>query len=296
MEQNESTQSMADKSLVPSHQGEGLPLVVWLKGDEPFFDEFYLDAEDAMAFLDIKRTRLSQISGREVRVGRVKSGRYIVPRYRKVDLVAYLEHTRAPATHQKAALLSEKIENTLDVWDKRLSAQMETLLQEIEKSVGTVILGEGDKTRTYVYEYIKAVNSSLHRELFKTNQEVRSWINKHFSISDDKTSTMSLQIRDVISRLCKIETSMALIPEIHKLGLDLQTRYKSIERELSKNQEELLKLLAYIEKNVLCTKQPSKNPALMGAEYQNLGRINKTLQRFKDNPARKGSLRPNPPR
>jgi hypothetical protein len=55
------------------------PMIVWLRGDEPWFSQFDMDAEAVMSALGIKRSRLTQISGKELRVGRVRMDRYIRP-------------------------------------------------------------------------------------------------------------------------------------------------------------------------------------------------------------------------
>ena len=75
-------------------------MVVWLRGGE---DDFDLSAEEAMAELNIKRSRLTQISGRELRVGRRRVDRYIKPFYRRVDVQAYKDWTRAAVTRQRSA-------------------------------------------------------------------------------------------------------------------------------------------------------------------------------------------------
>ncbi len=68
--------------FVPSQDGD-LPMIVWLRGDELYVDEFCLDADAAMKALGIKRSRLTQISGKELRVGRcaltVIHGRFTAP-------------------------------------------------------------------------------------------------------------------------------------------------------------------------------------------------------------------------
>jgi len=86
-----------------SYSQENLKMVVWIKGDEDYAAAFCLTAEEAMEQLSIKRTRLTQISGRELRVGRIKDGRYIRPVYRQCDLEEYKSWTRSTATHQKSA-------------------------------------------------------------------------------------------------------------------------------------------------------------------------------------------------
>ena len=56
-----------------------------------------------MHALGIKRSRLTQISGRDLRVGRVRVDRYIRPVYRSNDIEKYLAWTRATASHQKSS-------------------------------------------------------------------------------------------------------------------------------------------------------------------------------------------------
>ena len=47
-----------------------LQQTVWLKGDEDFFEDFNWNADQVMNYLGIKRSRLNQISGKELRVGK----------------------------------------------------------------------------------------------------------------------------------------------------------------------------------------------------------------------------------
>jgi hypothetical protein len=80
-----------------------LPMTVWLRGDEPYCDQFILDAEQVMALLGIKRSRLTQISGKELRVGRMRMGRYIRPVFRQRDVESYKEWVRPTTTHKKSS-------------------------------------------------------------------------------------------------------------------------------------------------------------------------------------------------
>ncbi len=60
-----------DNQLGEENASDGhqvLPMVVWLAGDEAHADDFCIDADTAMQELGIKRSRLTQISGRELRV------------------------------------------------------------------------------------------------------------------------------------------------------------------------------------------------------------------------------------
>jgi hypothetical protein len=82
---------------------DNFPMVVWLRGDESYFNEFTLSTDAAMDLLKIRRSRLTQISGRELRVGRTRIDRYVRPVYRQIDIDGYLAWTRQTASHQKSA-------------------------------------------------------------------------------------------------------------------------------------------------------------------------------------------------
>jgi|GEM_PF-2676639 len=115
-----------------------LPLVVWLRGDEDYCGDFSLDADAVMDQLGIKRSRLTQISGRELRVGRIRRGRYISPVYRQADVESYLAWTRATASQQKSASLVSEATAELLEHSERLS----DYLQSIPDQLTTVIRGD----------------------------------------------------------------------------------------------------------------------------------------------------------
>lgn len=89
-------------------------MIIMLEGHEPYVPQFSLNADQAMAKLGIKRSRLNQISGKELRVGRIKAGRYIKPMYREQDVQAYLEWTRPTASHQASKKALESVTDTID--------------------------------------------------------------------------------------------------------------------------------------------------------------------------------------
>lgn len=120
-------------------EADDFPMIVWLRGDEPWFTQFDMDAEATMATLGIKRSRLTQIAGRDLRVGRVRVDRYIRPVFRSIDVTAYLNQTRATASHQKSSeaihaasqAFNEQIgrfQNTLEAISSNLTAQLNSVL------------------------------------------------------------------------------------------------------------------------------------------------------------------------
>ena len=110
---------------------DNLPMAINLRGDEDFFEQFDLDANTVMERLNIKRSRLNQISGKELRVGRAKVDRYIRPIYRSIDVENYLSWSRATATNKK---------NTDVITDatQQLSEIAETLQKSLSKDSGVL--------------------------------------------------------------------------------------------------------------------------------------------------------------
>ncbi len=113
-----------------SQKDPKLPMIINLRGDEDLVEEFVWDAEQAMEFLGIKRSRLTQISGKELRVGRIRRDRYLRPVYRESDLKDYQEWTRATATHQSS---SRAIEQAIDSLDDRFSDLFVVIHEKFEQ-------------------------------------------------------------------------------------------------------------------------------------------------------------------
>lgn len=140
MRQGASCTSEAEPHIDGQHTtADDFPMLVWLRGDEPWFTQFDMDADSTMAALGIKRSRLTQIAGRDLRVGRVRVDRYIRPVFRSIDVAAYLDQTRATASHQKSSeaiqvasqAFNEQIErfqSTLDAISSNLTAQLNSVL------------------------------------------------------------------------------------------------------------------------------------------------------------------------
>lgn len=117
--------------LNETHGGgrENLPFALWLAGDEPYFGDFCLDADEVMKRLHIKRTRLTQISGRELRVGRMRMGRYIKPFYREIDVEDYLGLSKAPQTAMKQKeIISEAQKQLAEVREEFVTTWTEPML------------------------------------------------------------------------------------------------------------------------------------------------------------------------
>ena len=123
-----------------------LEMIVWLKGDESYCDEFIHDAEAAMEQLGIKRSRLTQISGRELRVGRIRVGRYIKPMYRATDLADYKKWTRATASHVRSSNVLKEAADQLAENQDQLYEKIETSLDKLAEDLGHTLSGVTEET------------------------------------------------------------------------------------------------------------------------------------------------------
>ncbi len=139
--------------------GGALPMVVWLRGEE---EEFTLSAEDVMAALDIKRSRLTQISGHELRVGRRRVDRYLKPFYRPADLYSYQESTRAALTRQRSAAAVSSVADDIETRHK-------TILQETTAQLNAVVANTSQTLQKKLSELLLATQSKTNLSVTEDN-------------------------------------------------------------------------------------------------------------------------------
>lgn len=138
-----------------------LEMVVWLEGHEPYVQEFCLNADQAMERLGIKRSRLNQISGKELRVGRIKSGRYIKPMYREQDIEGYLQWTRPTASHQASKRALESATAGIDAKLDSLASRLDDQLAQSHHRASQV----QHAVAVDVMEWLAPLFTSLRQEL-----------------------------------------------------------------------------------------------------------------------------------
>ena len=115
-----------------------LPMVVWLTGNEPYFNDFCLDADAVMERLGLKRSRLTQLSGKELRVGRAKMGRYIRPMYRDCDVEAYMAWVKPTASHKKSSSVIEEAVQHLETQTEVSIRSLHTLLGDFSSQTRSI--------------------------------------------------------------------------------------------------------------------------------------------------------------
>jgi hypothetical protein len=200
---------------------DDLPLVVHLKGNEEFFSEFNLSADEAMEILGIKRSRLNQISGKELRVGRAKVDRYIRPIYRSVDVEEYQKWTRATASHKKS---KEVITDAA----KQLEGYAQELADALSKDTGVLTLNLNQsisKLNSVILENLNNVKKSNH--LF--NSGLRNEFSNH--------SLNTLKSLNKIT--AEIEKNSDLIANQNKSILDTKSGIVMINSTVGSNNKKL---------------------------------------------------------
>lgn len=178
-----------------------LPMIVWLRGDEPYAEDFNLDAEAAMATLGIKRSRLTQISGKELRVGRKRIDRYVRPVYRTEDIEEYQGWTRATATHQRS---SSAIKEAADELRQHSQELTDTFMEAIESQ-------QQDTKQTV---------SEIVNETYRLQQETQTSTN----------STLQTQHKEISAILANHQAE--LIQSLHNMQNSLSAfATKQLQRE-----------------------------------------------------------------
>jgi len=138
---------------------DSLPMTINFRGDEPMAADFSVSAEKAMDLLGIKRSRLNQISGRELRVAKMRVDGYVRPIYRLADVNEYLSWSRAPVTHKRS---SEAIDDAVS----RLESQAQELKEEL--------MGEGNALHTTVIQAVAMLEVSLQNQMRVLRKSVAS--------------------------------------------------------------------------------------------------------------------------
>lgn len=241
------------------------PMIVWLRGDEPWYSEFDMDADAAMEALSIKRSRLTQIAGKELRVGRVRVDRYIRPVFRSRDIEQYLNQTRATASHQKssdvlnsaAGLLCQQVdrmEARLEVINQNLMSQMESALQKVlTETLGTIVSGTSER--------LDALEGDIVNRLSVLTQDT---VLKHVGlIQKDLLATSN----ELISRMESSKEELSQAQQLHDKSVrnlaaktaELEEKMNHIALEIQNSESSLRQDLRTIISDIANFRKPEKN-------------------------------------
>ncbi len=176
---------------------DDMPMIVWLRGDEDYVEDFSIDADTAMKTLGIKRSRLTQISGKELRVGRIRIGRYVRPVYRPVDIQAYVEWTRPTATHAKSSNIIEEAAGELLKQAQKVSGSYEAIL-EVHTADITDHINESFKD---LYQTVNELLEQKQEKLFDHFNGVRSLFADLGGIVNDQEKNLNATLSGINDQL-----------------------------------------------------------------------------------------------
>ena len=219
----------------PDSNSDQLPLSVWLKGDEPYFQDFSLDAEEVMEQLGIKRSRLRQISGNELRVGRKRVERYIRPFYRPEDVDKYLSWTRATASHQKSSQMlntaAEKLSSQSKAVLEHMTSAEQKLLNQLE--VNGDGINRSFKAAAIIQNQLISLLKQLHSTSLRAANAQHDFFNKTLLPRLEQSQNAWQEAHSNLSRLSSINEafleSIGLIQSNHQVLLELQLKLEKFE-------------------------------------------------------------------
>ena len=189
-----------------------LPMIVWLRGDETWYPSFDLDADGVMARLGIKRSRLTQISGRELRVGRVRVDRYIKPIYRSEDVETYAQWTRATASHQKSSSVIKEAAEQLQQQSNHISQIVTEASQHFAKALedGLIVQLESATTRASVQlgQTVQRLYAESAQAIQSHNDERRSSQTTLDALSGERHGEVTKHLIAIDRRLAHHDASL----------------------------------------------------------------------------------------
>lgn len=234
-----------DDSQIPSSQTDPkLPMVVHLLGNEDYVEEFNHDAQMAMEFLGIKRSRLTQISGRELRVGRIRQDRYIRPVFRKRDLEDYRNWTRSTASHQSS---SYAIEQAVQKLEDQCESLEQTTLPEIKSTLSKFSVDILASFRLFSDSLIRNIGRHFMQTLERMHQyheigqgtriQIKGLLGKLLEkqkvISDHISQSEQLSA-ELLTDLSGVRASFTQLTETHnKVSAKLEDHFRGSSDELS---------------------------------------------------------------
>lgn len=241
---------------------EPLPMILVLKQEDRLALEFSLDAQAVMEELGIKRSRLTQISGRELRVARIKMGQYIRPMYRPDDVNEYKSWSRATATHQKASSMvqhaadslqnqAEKLSHTLTDSIEEFSSTLSESLSSIRSDLIQERLERKENLDHFKEDILSTLNqsSNIHQEFLQNSSS--SILDKLFQIEQ---KLLSLQdIKDCLGKVFeniagKIESSDNLVEKLTSL---IESQFETYKNNYERMFETIKSILQYQKEQVL---------------------------------------------
>lgn len=203
------------------------PMIVWLRGDEPYCGEFTLEADAVMEKLGIRRTRLTQISGRELRVGRIRKGRYIVPVYRPIDVMEYQSWTRASVAHVKSSSVVQEAADSLRTAGEELTDRVDRIVQQFTSSLEETIRQAALSTSAPTWPLLADLDRRLtSMEAFSAHHETKS--SRALESLGKRLDTLSMELDLARSLIQKTLLDLSEIGGLTRLSIEESRSHRQI--------------------------------------------------------------------
>lgn len=212
-----------------------LPMLVWLRGDEPYFNEFSWDAEKVMETLGIKRSRLNQISGKDLRVGRTRINSYIRPIFRPVDVEEYLEWTRPTASHKKSSVVLEEARQKLETRSEQLVDLFSSQTEDFAKSFKTILQTKLNHQFLSQKHQLKRVQDRVSAPFrhFLKRQSLLMKVNRAYW---ENVLTALEPLRELVSSTQFVKVALTKLSEI---GTSSENALQNLQKDQARVREEL---------------------------------------------------------
>ena len=250
-------------NLSPQTQRQGatpedLPMMIYLRGDEDIVDSFCIGAEEAMDILGIKRSRLTQISGKELRVGRLRIGRYVRPVFRKEDIEAYKQWTRPTASHKASSYALEEagikvidnIKDQLHTSNRDLIGKVEASSQRLRKNLKENSLKQDQ------------LNNRILNEQTRAKQLLTSQISnlkKSLQAFDEKNTDTSSKIEKILFSIEALFLKLGGLSQAQEsTKIEIQNLKSALEKDAAKKDLSLEEILDLSQKTSRMMPMPRK--------------------------------------
>jgi hypothetical protein len=254
----------------PHEKTENLPMVVWLTGLEPYFNEFCLDAEEVMERLSIRRSRLTQIAGKELRVGRARIDRYIRPVFRPCDVEEYKSWTRPTASHQKSSEILNEAADQLGDQISELKHSIATLTSEQQRIVGIIKHLNDDQSNQERHLF-----HSLETRWLRSTESASAHQDKRFTLLQKDFAQIIGTLETLSQKSTRIEAIQQSVVELISNVQYQGTRIASLESVIQNQRDDL-----------------AKNSSLQNQEAMQLSQMIETFLNLQSKLARKPSQPP----
>lgn len=234
-----------------SHTDAPFPMVVFLRGDEPYFSDFCWNADQVMELLGIRRSRLNQISGKELRVGRTRIDSYVRPVYRKQDVEEYLKWIRPTASHKKSSdLLNEarsKLEEQSDRLSEHMTSKFESLMESFTWTFQKQFLEQRQFSKsmlTLMQKTLKLnLRSLLQRFEFQQKQYLSDWteLRENFQHIKSLRKTLEQMLEAQVQMTSRLAYTERTLQEMQSGQKILQQNFETIQKDLESLKDTLCK-------------------------------------------------------